>query len=111
MDLHWLLSKERRCIFAGRRNFEGFEMAELGRTIASAGDECGNDFRLLYPRLGPRAWILCRCDRGGGRRVRSEGKVPWIFGAATNQASLRGIKKSGFKHRSFLSGAGSMFFS
>jgi len=44
--------------------------------------------------------------RGGGffahaiaalaNQLNSEGKAPWIFGAATNQASLRGIEKSGF---------------
>jgi hypothetical protein len=33
------------------------------------------------------------------RQLHSEDKAPWIFGAATNQASLRGIEKSGFTYR------------
>ena len=32
-------------------------------------------------------------------RVRKEGKAPWIFSAARNVSSLRGLEKSGFRRR------------
>ncbi len=43
-------------------------------------------------------------------QLHAQGKAPWIFGAATNRASLRGIEESGFTHKFTLGRKRTFFF-
>jgi hypothetical protein len=42
-------------------------------------------------------------------QLRAQGKVAWIFGAATNQSSVQGIKKTPFAYK-FSLGRRNVFF-
>jgi len=85
--------------FCWVQEYEGFEMAELGRILHAP---C------------PKAVMISDCFtpmpvRGNGffsdaiatlaLRLHADGRVPWIFAASTNQASVKGIEKSGFTYR------------
>jgi CelD/BcsL family acetyltransferase involved in cellulose biosynthesis len=80
-------------------DFEGFAMAELQRALQAP---CVNAV-LIFDCHTPAS------VRGHGffadaisilaDQFRGAGKRPWIFAAATNHASLRGIEKSGFTRR------------
>ncbi len=96
--------------FCWVKDFEGFEMAELGRRLKSPGTNAVMIFDCFTPSSARGHGFFADAIAAVADRVRSEGKVPWIFGAATNQASLSGIKKSGFKHR-FSLGRRRMLFS
>ena len=76
-------------------DFEGFEMAELKRTLSTL----------------PNAVMICSCYtpsavRGQGffaaalaalgDQLRAAGKSPWIFWRHSRRMSLRGIEKAGF---------------
>ena len=82
--------------FCWARNFEGFEMAELGRTLQAPCANAVMIFDCFTPVSARGHGFFAEAIAALGCRLRSEGKAPWIFGAATNQASLRGIEKSGF---------------
>lgn len=85
--------------FAWTTPFEGFGMAEL-------------QTRLSAPE--PEAWLIFDCWTPPGVRNRgmyavaiarvavklaAEGRRPWIFSAAMNAWSLRGIERAGFQYR------------
>jgi hypothetical protein len=36
------------------------------------------------------------------KRIREKGRIPWIFSAASNIASIQGLKKAGFQRRYLL---------
>jgi CelD/BcsL family acetyltransferase involved in cellulose biosynthesis len=85
--------------FAWISAFEGFLLDELNAKVESPSPEA----ELLFDCWTPVA------ERGHGyygraigliaNQVRSAGKRPWIFSAATNTASVRGIEKAGFERR------------
>jgi CelD/BcsL family acetyltransferase involved in cellulose biosynthesis len=85
--------------FAWISAFEGFLLDELNAKVESPSPEA----ELLFDCWTPVA------ERGHGyygraigliaNQVRSAGKRPWIYSAATNTASVRGIEKAGFERR------------
>jgi CelD/BcsL family acetyltransferase involved in cellulose biosynthesis len=85
--------------FCWVKDFEGFEMAELGRRLKAPGANAVMIFDCFTPASARGHGFFAEAIAALAHRVRSEGKSPWIFGAATNRASLRGIEKSGFMHR------------
>jgi CelD/BcsL family acetyltransferase involved in cellulose biosynthesis len=97
--------------FCWAANFEGFAMAELDCRLHAPCPDAVMIFDCFTPV----------CARGHGwfaeaigllaDYLRSQGKVPWIFGAARNQSSLRGIRKSAFEYRFSLGRRRLFFFS
>ena len=78
--------------------FDGFFIDELGqRLIASPAES------MIFDCWTPRS------SRGHGHyataitllahQLKAQQKIPWIFSAETNKASVRGISKAGFVHR------------
>ena len=95
--------------FCWVKDFEGFEMAELGRTLNAPAADAVMIFDCYTPAAVRGQGFFANAVGALARQVHSEGKAPWIFGAATNQESLRGIRKSGFTHR-FSLGRRRVFF-
>lgn len=85
--------------FCWAKDFEGFEMAELGRTLKAPCANAVMIFDCFTPPSERGRGFFPNAIAALARQLHSEGKAPWIFGAATNQASLRGIKESGFTHQ------------
>lgn len=85
--------------FCWVRDFGGFKMAELDRTLNAPGANAVMIFDCFTPSAVRGHGFFADAIATLARQLHSEGKAPWIFGAATNPASLRGIKESGFRHR------------
>ncbi|MGA2019065.1 MAG: GNAT family N-acetyltransferase [Candidatus Sulfotelmatobacter sp.] len=92
-------SEETPVHFCWAKNFEGFEMAELGRKLQAPCANAVMIFDCFTPVSARGHGFFAEAIAALAHRLRSEGKAPWIFGAATNQASLRGIEKSGFTYK------------
>ena len=85
--------------FAWATPFDGFYLSELNAKV----DAPSPDSILLFDCWTPAS------ERGHGyygravcliaKRVLQEGKRPWIFSAARNTASVRGLEKAGFQRR------------
>lgn len=79
--------------------FDGFFLSELNAKVKAPS----SNSVMLFDCWTPIAW------RGHGyyaeavaliaERVKKEGKAPWIFSAARNSSSMRGLEKSGFQRR------------
>jgi len=79
--------------------FRDFKMAELKTSVSAPVDNAN----VIYDCWTPAA------VRGRGfygitiahvaERLTAEGRTPWIFSAAENISSIRGIEKSGFERR------------
>lgn len=85
--------------FCWVKDFEGFRMAELERTLRAPSADAVMIFDCFTPASVRGRGFFTRAIAALAELLNSEGKAPWIFGAATNQASLRGIEKSGFAHK------------
>jgi CelD/BcsL family acetyltransferase involved in cellulose biosynthesis len=85
--------------FCWTNDFEGFEMAELRRTLKAPCANAVMIFDCFTPPSERGHGFFADAIAALARQLQAEGKAPWIFGAATNQASLRGIEESGFTHR------------
>jgi CelD/BcsL family acetyltransferase involved in cellulose biosynthesis len=85
--------------FAWATGFDGFFLSELNAKV----DAPSADSVMIFDCWTPPA------QRGRGyygqaaalvaRRIQEEGKRPWIFSAASNVASIRGVEKAGFQRR------------
>jgi CelD/BcsL family acetyltransferase involved in cellulose biosynthesis len=95
--------------FCWARDFEGFEIAELNRTLSAPCADAVMIFDCYTPASARGQGFFAAATAALADRLCSEGKAPWIFGAATNQMSLLGIEKSGFTHR-FTLGRQRVFF-
>jgi hypothetical protein len=85
--------------FCWAKDFDNFRMAELERTLQAPCAEAVMIFDCFTPKaLRARGFFSLAIAALAGQ-LNSEGKAPWIFGAATNQTSLLGIEKSGFVHK------------
>jgi CelD/BcsL family acetyltransferase involved in cellulose biosynthesis len=85
--------------FCWVKDFEGFEMEELGRILHAPGPEAVMIFDCFTPALARGKGFLSEAIAALASQLQAAGKAPWIFAAATNQASVRGIEKSGFTCR------------
>ena len=85
--------------FCWVKDFEGFEMAELGRTLTAPRANAVMIFDCYTPASVRGQGFFAEAIAAFARHLHAEGKAPWIFGAATNQDSLSGIEKSGFIRR------------
>jgi CelD/BcsL family acetyltransferase involved in cellulose biosynthesis len=85
--------------FAWSAGFEGFYMAELGQHLRAPA----NDAKLVFDCWTPvsmrgRGYYAQTLALLSGS-LRREDHAAWIFGAATNHPTLRGIRKAGFEYR------------
>jgi CelD/BcsL family acetyltransferase involved in cellulose biosynthesis len=85
--------------FAWVTAFDSFFLAELNAKVDGPSAGCVMIFDCWTP-------VSARGHRYYGRtvsliakRVRDQGKSPWIFSAASNVASVRGLEKAGFQKR------------
>lgn len=85
--------------FCWVKNFEGFEMAELGRSLTAPSANAVMIFDCYTPASARGQGFFAEAIAVFAHQLHADGKAPWIFGAATNQDSLRGIERSGFTRR------------
>lgn len=85
--------------FCWAKSFAGFEMTELGRTLSTPSPDAVMIFDCYTPASARGHGFFATAIAALARQLCSEGKAPWIFGAATNESSLSGIKKAGFTYR------------
>ncbi len=85
--------------FCWVKDFDRFRIAELDRVLQAPSADAVMIFDCFTPTSARGRGFFAEAIAGLADQLRSEGKEPWIFGAATNRASLRGIDKSGFKCR------------
>jgi CelD/BcsL family acetyltransferase involved in cellulose biosynthesis len=85
--------------FAWVTGFAGFFLAELNTKVEAACPEAVLLFDCWTPAAARGHGHYSSAIRQIANQVRGEGKRPWIFSAATNAASVRGIEKAGFQRR------------
>jgi CelD/BcsL family acetyltransferase involved in cellulose biosynthesis len=85
--------------FAWTTVFGGFFLAELNAKVEAPSPDAVLLFDCWTPESVRGRGLYGRALRLIADRVRSAGKRPWIFSAATNLASVRGIEKAGFERR------------
>jgi CelD/BcsL family acetyltransferase involved in cellulose biosynthesis len=95
--------------FCWAKDFEGFEMAELDRTLTAPSADSVMIFDCYTPESARGNGFFAAAIATLANQLRAEGKTPWIFGAAKNRASMQGIEASGFAHK-FTLGRTSLFF-
>jgi hypothetical protein len=85
--------------FCWVKKFDGFEMAELKTKLRALDSEAVMLFDCWTPLAarGNNYFAIAVADIAS--RFHSNGQTPWIFAAAENLASLRGILKAGFTYR------------
>lgn len=80
-------------------DFEGFPIEELKRVLQAPDANAVLIFDCHTPASARGHGFFPHAISLLADQLRAAGKPPWIFAAATNHASLRGIEKSGFTHR------------
>lgn len=95
--------------FCWAKNFEGFQMAELDRVLNAPSENAMMIFDCFTPTAARGHGFFAEAIAMLAEELDSQGKSAWIFGAATNNASVKGIKKTGFQYR-FTLGRTSIFF-
>ena len=96
--------------FCWAKDFEGFEMAELDRTLNAPRPDAVMIFDCYTPASARGHGFFAAAIAALARELHAQGKAPWIFGAATNKASLGGIEESGFQHKFTLGRKRILFF-
>lgn len=95
--------------FCWASGFEGFKMQELDRTLHAPSPHAVLIFDCFTPRAFQEHGLFGEAISVLACRLLAQKRGPWIFAAATDQASLSGIRKSGFAYR-FSLGRKRMFF-
>jgi CelD/BcsL family acetyltransferase involved in cellulose biosynthesis len=90
-------------------DFEGCKIPELERTLQAPCADSVIIFDCFTPPSVRGGGLFACTIAALADQLNYEGKVPWIFGAASNQAALQGIKKSGFAYK-FTLGRKKFFF-
>jgi CelD/BcsL family acetyltransferase involved in cellulose biosynthesis len=85
--------------FAWTSPFEGFFLAELGAKVEAPSTEAVLLFDCWTPVAARGRGYYSHAIELIAHRVHRAGKQPWIFSAARNTASVRGIEKAGFQRR------------
>jgi CelD/BcsL family acetyltransferase involved in cellulose biosynthesis len=85
--------------FCWVKDFAGFQMQELDRALQAPDARAVLIFDCFTPPSTRGNAFFVTAISLLADQLRLAGKVPWIFGAARNHASIRGIQKSGFTYR------------
>ena len=97
--------------FCWVRDFEGFDMAELDRRLQAPCPDAVMLFDCYTPVSTRGHGYFSEAIALAAVALRAAGKSPWIFGAAANHSSVRGIQKSAFEYRFTLGRRRIAFFS
>jgi len=95
--------------FCWARDFEGFRIPELERTLRAPCADAIMIFDCFTPASVRGRGLFACAIAALADHLNAEGKVTWIFGAASNHAALQSIKKSGFAYK-FTLGRKKFFF-
>ena len=95
--------------FCWVRDFEGFQMAELSRTLHAPREGAVMIFDCFTPESARGHGFFAEVIARLADRLHCQGKSVWIFGAETNLPSVRGIQKTAFEYR-FALGRRTRFF-
>jgi len=79
--------------------FDGFFLAELNAKVDAPAAVCVLLFDCWTPVSARGHGYYGQTVSRIAKRVRDQGKNPWIFSAASNVASVRGLEKAGFQRR------------
>jgi CelD/BcsL family acetyltransferase involved in cellulose biosynthesis len=79
--------------------YDGFHLAEIDHTLASADRNAVIIFDCWTPALHRGHGYYPEAIRMAAARLQQQEKRVWIFSAAANDSSLRGIRKAAFVHR------------
>ena len=82
--------------------FEGFYLSELQQVLKEPAPDSVLIFDCWTPSLRRGNGYYGTCIAEVANRMLAQGKRPWVFSAAENRSSLRGIEKTGFVPRFFL---------
>jgi len=85
--------------FAWVTAFDGFFLAELNAKVDAPAAVCVLLFDCWTPVSARGHGYYGQTVSRIAKRVRDQGKNPWIFSAASNVASVRGLEKAGFQRR------------
>jgi CelD/BcsL family acetyltransferase involved in cellulose biosynthesis len=92
-------------------DFEGFYMSELSHRLGAPSPDSVLLFDCWTPGSMRGRGYYGRAISRVADRLETLGKAPWIFSAATNVSSVRGVEKSGFEQRFSLIRKRTMFLS
>lgn len=95
--------------FCWVRGFEGFDMAELRRTLRAPREDAVMIFDCFTPESARGHGFFSEAIARLAERLHRQGKSVWIFGAETNLSSVRGIQKTAFEYK-FALGRRTRFF-
>lgn len=85
--------------FCWSKDFEGFRMAELNRTLRAPSENATMIFDCFTPSSARGQGFFGDAITLLAQDLSSQGKSAWIFGAASNEASVCGIQKTGFQYK------------
>jgi CelD/BcsL family acetyltransferase involved in cellulose biosynthesis len=79
--------------------YDGFHLSELDYTLPPSDPDAAIIFDCWTPALDRGHSYYAEAIRLAAERLLEQGKKGWIFSAAENESSLRGIAKAGFLYR------------
>lgn len=85
--------------FAWATAFDGFFLSELQARVESPSVQTVMLFDCWTPAAALGHGYYAQTVELIAERVRERGQQPWIFSAASNVASVRGLEKTGFQRR------------
>jgi CelD/BcsL family acetyltransferase involved in cellulose biosynthesis len=85
--------------FSWVTNFDGFFLSELNAKVDAPSPDSVMLFDCWTPVPARGNGYYSRAVSLVAQQMRERGKRPWIFSAAGNVASIRGLEKSGFERR------------
>jgi len=85
--------------FAWVTAFDGFWLSELNAEVDAPAPACVMLFDCWTPPGARGHGYYGQTVALVAKRMQAEGKRPWIFSAASNVASARGLEKAGFERR------------
>jgi hypothetical protein len=96
--------------FCWAKDFEGFHMAELNRTLHAPYGGAKMIFDCYTPASARGRGYFSDAITLLANHLQSHGTNVWIFGAEPNLASLQGIRKTAFEYRFTLGRKTTFFF-
>jgi hypothetical protein len=85
--------------FAWATAFEGFFLAELNASVNAPSSDCVMLFDCWTPAAATGRGYYAQTVELIAGLVKKRGQQPWIFSAAGNEASVRGLEKTSFQRR------------
>jgi CelD/BcsL family acetyltransferase involved in cellulose biosynthesis len=85
--------------FAWITEFDGFFLSELNAKVKAPAADCVMIFDCWTPPAERGHGYYAQTLELVAPQIREKGKHPWIFSAASNVASVRGLERAGFQRR------------